>query len=132
MAGWDVFVADLTTGDVRHTDPEGSRQGLPTPFSPPTAPGFAYVSASADGKGDIWLMNPDGSGKERLTERPETWDYFPGLVARRALRRLLLGHASITRRQGSMVAGPWWRSRTKADHPALFSSGARDVFPDWR
>lgn len=125
LAGWDVFVADLTTGDVRPLT-EGGRACRPH-FSPDGAK-IAYVSASADGKGDIWLMNPDGSGKEALTGRPETWDYFPGWSP----DGLFIVFSSGT--EHYPYQGQWSLAvvevATKKASP-LFSSGARDVFPDW-
>jgi Tol biopolymer transport system component len=125
LAGWDVFVADLTTGDARPLTEGG---GACRPHFSPDGTKIAYVSASADGKGDIWLMNLDGKEKKLLTERPETWDYFPGWSPD--------GHfivfSSGTKHYPDQ--GLWSLAivevATKKVSP-LFSSGARDVFPDW-
>jgi Tol biopolymer transport system component len=125
LAGWDVFVADLTTGDARPLT-EGGRACRPH-FSPDGGK-IAYVSSSDDGKGDIWLMNPDGSGKERLAGRPETWDYFPGWSPDGRFVVFSSGDKHYP------YQGQWSLSIVEAATKkvsALFSSGARDVFPDW-
>jgi Tol biopolymer transport system component len=125
LGGWDVFVADLATGDTRPLT-EGGKACRPH-FSPDGAK-IAYVSSSADGKGDIWLMNPDGSGKERLTERPETWDYFPGWSP----DGLFIVFSSGTKHYPDQ--GQWSLAIVEVATKKvslLFSSGARDAFPDW-
>jgi len=125
LRGWDVFVADLTTGETRALT-EGGAACRPR-FSPDGA-AIAYTSASADGKGDIWLMNPDGSGKERLTDLPQTYDYFPAWSP----DRKYIVFSSGTKHYPT--EGVWSLALVKLGTKRiipLFSSGARDVFPDW-
>ena len=126
MAGWDAFVADLGTRKIRALT-EGGRACRPR-FSPDGRK-IVYVSSEADGKGDIWLTNPDGSDKERLTELPETYDYFPawspdGKYAVFASGTKHYPHQGIWSlalvKIGTKLVFPLWKS------------GARDVFPDWR
>lgn len=74
MMGWDVFLFDWERGEI-HDLVKGGKSCRGS-FSK-DGQKIAYVSSEADGKGDIWMMNPDGSGKERLTHRDETFDYYP-------------------------------------------------------
>jgi Tol biopolymer transport system component len=126
MVGWDAFVADLSTGESAPLTEGG---GACRPHFSPDGSRIAYVSAAADGKGDIWLMNPDGSAKERLTERPETWDYFPGWSPDGKYVVFSSGTEHYP------TEGIWSLNLVKVGTKRvipLFASGARDVFPDWR
>ena len=125
LMGWDVAMYDPQTKNVEFLVEGGdscrarfSRDGKK----------LAYVSGSADGKGDIWLMNPNGTDKIRLTERDETYDYFPCWSP-----------------DGRYIA---FNSSTQHDHNGdwqllvievetkktivVFDSPGNDVFPDWR
>jgi len=124
LMGWDVAMYDPQTKNVEFLEEGGkscrarfSRDGKK----------LAFVSSSADGKGDIWLMNPDGTNKTRLTERDETYDYFPSWSP-----------------DGHYIA---FNSSTQHDHNGdwqlyiieietkktilVFDSPGNDVFPDW-
>ena len=125
MVGWDVFMFDLEkkkfwslTEGGKACRPHFSRDGQK----------IAYVSTEADGKGDIWLMNPDGSEKLRITERNETYDYFPSWSA----DGKYIVFCSDT--QHSLDKGHWAlnlvRVSTKTIIPLLKSPG-KDLFPDW-
>jgi Tol biopolymer transport system component len=123
--GWDVYVFErrkkeftaLTEGG-KACRPHFSRDGHR----------IAYVSAEADGNGDIWLMNPNGIGKMRLTERDETADYFPSWSPD---EEYIVFSSSLEHR---IDRGNWSlflvRVKTKEILP-LFDSPGRDVFPDW-
>lgn len=124
--GWDAFVADLTTRKVIALT-EGGKACRPR-FSP-EGEKIVYVSSDADGKGDIWLANPDGSGKERLTELPETYDYYPAWSPDGKYAVFASGTKHYPHQ------GTWSLALVKIGTKRvipLFKSGARDVFPDWR
>ena len=72
--GWDAFVYDLKKREFRALA-DGGKSCRPR-FSKDGGR-IAFVSSKADGKGDIWMINPDGTGSTRLTERDETFDYYP-------------------------------------------------------
>jgi Tol biopolymer transport system component len=123
--GWDVFILDIRENKYRALTEGGiscrarfSKDGRR----------LAYVSSRADGKGDIWSMNPDGSDDIRLTERNETYDYFPAW----APDGEHIVFCSST--QNSPKQGRWslflLKVGTRRVMP-LFSSSARDLFPDW-
>jgi Tol biopolymer transport system component len=126
LLGWDVFAADLARGTVAPLT-EGGKSCRPR-FSR-DGKRIAYVSSAADGKGDIWLMNPDGSGKTRLTERNETVDYFPAWSP----DDKYIVFCSST--EHSPEKGRWSlflvKTATKLVTP-LFSGFERALFPDWR
>jgi Tol biopolymer transport system component len=109
--GWDVALADLNARKAVFIS-EG--QGACRPHFAPDGRTVAYVSHAADGKGDIWLMDPDGANKRRLTERDGTYDYFPGWSP-----------------DGKRIV---FCSNAESQYPyatLLFDSPGRDVFPDW-
>ena len=123
--GWDVFLYDIQAKKYRALAEGGkscrarfSRDGQK----------LAYVSSQADGKGDIWTMNPDGTDKRRLTERDTTYDYFPSWSPDGEH----IVFCSST--QHSPKQGRWslylLKVGTRRVMP-LFSSSARDLFPDW-
>lgn len=123
--GWDVFILDLRDGQYRALTEGG--KSCRARFSK-DGRRLAYVSSRADGKGDIWSMNPDGSGDIRLTERNETYDYFPAW----APDGDHIVFCSST--QNSPKQGRWSLFILKVGTGRimpLFSSSARDLFPDW-
>lgn len=126
LIGWDVFLYDLAAGQWRELV-KGGHSCRPR-FSPDGRK-IIYVSSEADGKGDVWMMNPDGSDKDRLTDRDETYDYFPSwspdgkyvVFCSDSLGRLDRGHWSLY----------LLKVATRRVFP-LFQSGHRDLFPEWR
>jgi Tol biopolymer transport system component len=126
LMGWGVYIHDLSANTTRILTEGG---GACRPHFSPGGNRIAFVSSAADGKGDIWLMNPDDSGQERLTDLPETFDYYPSWSA----DGRFIVFASGTEHYPNQ--GQWSLSivdvATKKIS-SLFSSGARDVYPDWR
>ena len=126
LQGWDAFVYDLGSRTVTQLTRGGS---VCRPHFSPDGRKIAFVSSKADGKGDIWIMNPDGSDQERLTDRPETFDYFPSWSP----DGRTIVFASGT--EHYPYEGTWSLYLVDVATKkvmALFRSGARDVFPDWR
>jgi len=124
--GWDAFLADLQTGEIR---PLSSGGKACRPRFSPDGKRIAYVSSTADHKGDVWLVNPDGSGREQLTDRPDTYDYFPAWSP----DGKWIVFASGTKHYPT--EGTWELALIKPGTKrvvSLFRSGGRDVFPDWR
>jgi Tol biopolymer transport system component len=124
--GWDIFIHDFEAKTTKSLTEGG---GACRPHFSPDGQKIGYVSSEADGKGDIWVMNPDGGVKERLTDLPETYDYFPSWSP----DGKYIVFSSGTKHYP--YQGQWSlnlvKVATKRIIP-LFSSGARDVFPDWR
>jgi len=125
MMGWDVAVYDLSHNQVHFLDEGG--KSCRARFSP-KGDKLAYVSSRADGKGDIWMMNPDGSDKARLTRRDETYDYFPSWSPD---GRFIVFNSSKQHAHDGDWALYVFEVQTGRSS-LLFDSGGSDVFPDWR
>ncbi|MFQ6082898.1 MAG: TolB family protein [Candidatus Aminicenantia bacterium] len=123
--GWDVAMYHLQKKEFKFLT-EGGKACRPH-FSK-DGKKIAYVSSKADGKGDIWLMNPDGSGKIRLTRRDETYDYFPSWSPD---NKFIVFSSSP---KNHKLRGNWAlylvKVKTKRIIPLLDTLG-RDLFPDW-
>ena len=125
--GWDVFVCNLDNKEFSGLV-EGGKSCRPH-FSP-NGDKIAYVSSRADGKGDIWLMNPDGSGQTRLTERDQTYDYYPAWSPDgkyEVFSSNAKGHYAHE--------GDWQLYLVEVATKKvirLLDTPGRDVFPDWR
>jgi len=126
MMGWDVFITNMQEEETKDLTSGGKAC---RPHFSGNGTRIAYVSAEADGKGDIWLMNPDGGAKTRLTERNETSDYFPAWAPN---DEYIVFSSSLEHR---IDRGNWSlylvKVRTKEIFP-LFDSPGRDIFPDWK
>lgn len=124
MFGWDVAVYDLRKNEVKFLDEGG--KSCRSRFSK-DGKKLVYVSTKADKKGEIWVMNPDGGGKTRLTERPETYDYFPCWSPD---SKYIAFNSSY---QGDHN-GDWKLCILEIKSRKiflLFDSQGNDVFPDW-
>jgi Tol biopolymer transport system component len=122
--GWDAAVYDMQKKDMKFLDEGG--KSCRARFSK-DGKKLAYVSSKADGKGDIWIMNPDGTGKTRLTERDETYDYFPAWSPD---NKFVVFNSSKQHDHN----GDWALYVIEVETRKvrlLFDSPGNDVFPDW-
>ena len=123
--GWDVALYDRRTHEVKFLDEGG--KSCRARFSG-DGKKLAYVSSKADGKGDIWMMNADGTDKRRLTERDETFDYFPAWSPD---NRFIVFNSSQQHDHNGDWALYVLELKT-GETRLLFDSPGNDVFPDWR
>lgn len=122
--GWNVYAMTLDKEDDRRlTDGHGACR----PDWSPDGREIAYVSHKSDKKGDIWVMNPDGSEPRQLTFDSEHADYYPAWSP-----------------DGQYIAYAKNEIREKQDNWELYVIGrdgslpvkltnhpANDTFPDW-
>jgi Tol biopolymer transport system component len=122
--GWDVAAYDWSSNQVRFLVEGG--KSCRARFSP-SGQKLAYVSSSADGKGDIWMMDFDGGRQIRLTHRDQTHDYFPDWSPD---GRFLVFNSSRQHDHG----GDWQLYLYDIENKTatlLYDSPGNDIFPDW-
>ncbi|MFQ6037008.1 MAG: TolB family protein [Candidatus Aminicenantales bacterium] len=122
--GWDVAVYSIPERKIFFLDEGG--KSCRARFSK-DGKKLAYVSSKADGKGDIWIMNPDGSGKTRVTDRDDTYDYFPSWSPDG-------NYIVFNSSEQHDHEGDWKILVVEVKSRRLFSvydSPGNDVFPDW-
>jgi len=124
FAGWDVAVFFRNLNKVQFLEEKGkscrgrfSRDGKK----------IAYVNSLSDGKGDIWVMNPDGTSKKRLTFRNETYDYFPSWSPDG--KQIIFCSSLQHEHEGDWALYILDVKTGKAR--LLFDSPGNDIFPDW-
>lgn len=122
--GWDAAVFDLALKKVTFLAAGG--KSCRARFSP-DGKRLAFVSSQADGKGDIWLISPEGGDKTRLILRDDTYDYFPSWSPD---GRFILFNSSLQHDHN----GDWqlylFDLETKTAI-LLFDSPGSDIFADW-
>jgi dipeptidyl aminopeptidase/acylaminoacyl peptidase len=118
-----VYVTDLNkTDDVRITEGHGACR----PDWAPDGSKLAYVSQRDSKKANIWIMNPDGSGKHRLTDDDENYDYYPAWSPD--------GAYVVYAKSPDKDHGNWELYIASADgtqNIRLTNHPAKDKFPDW-
>jgi len=126
LGGWGIFFFDPRDETIRELAKGG---GACRPRFSPDGQKIAYVSSEADGKGDVWIMNADGSAKDRVTARDDTYDYFPSWSPD-GTRIVFCSNA----RDKYADKGDWGLYLVSlADRTVvrLLDTPGRDVFPDW-
>jgi Tol biopolymer transport system component len=125
--GWDVFLAELEGRTVRQMTHGG--KSCRARFSPDGSR-IAYVSSEADGKGDIWVMQTDGSNPRRVTVRDEAYDYFPSWSPDGS--RIVFCSNLKDKYADKGEWGLYVVDLKNGRVTLVFDSAGRDVFPDWR
>jgi len=122
--GWDVALYDMDKNEMRFLDEGGkscrarfSRDGKR----------LAYVTSQADRKGDIWIMNLDGSQKMRMTVTDKTYDYFPSWSPDDKFIAFNSSRQHDHNGDWSLCILDVNTRKTSV----LFDSPGNDVFPDW-
>lgn len=123
--GWDAAMFDMEKKEVKFLDDGG--KSCRARFSK-NGKKLAYVSSKADGKGDIWVMDPDGTEKKRLTVTDETYDYFPAWSPE---DNFIVFNSSHQHDHNGDWALFIIDVKTR-EVRLLFDSPGNDVFPDWR
>ncbi len=122
--GWDVALYDLEKRKSEFLTEGG--KGCRARFSR-DGKKLVYVDSSADGKGDIWIMNHDGSEKTRLTFWDKTYDYFPCFSPDG--KNIAFNSSSQRDHNGD------WKlfifDLQSREARLLFDSPGNDIFPDW-
>ena len=72
--GWRVSIIDV---EGRQERVLANANGDCRPAWSPDGRSIAFVSMRSDGKGDIWVMDPDGGNPRRVTTDPTLYDYHP-------------------------------------------------------
>jgi len=125
--GWDALLYDWKEGKIRELT-KGGKSCRPR-FS---ADGkkIAYVSGEADGKGDIWTINADGSDPRRITRRDDAYDYFPSWSPDGEQIVFCSNYKDHYADKGEWDL--YLVSVSDRTVTLLFASPGRDVFPDWQ
>ena len=121
--GWDVYLMNADGSGVKDLTAKG---GNCRPDWSPDGKRIAFVSDVADGKGDVWTMDPDGGNKMRVTPGDDSYDYNPAWSPD--------GGWIVFETTKSSKRGPWSLAVIPAagGTPVLLTlSGADDRFPDW-
>jgi len=121
--GWNVYVMNLDkTDDNRITDGHGACR----PDWSPDGKKLAYVSGEDTDKSNIWIMNPDGSERRKLTDDDKNYNYYPAWSPD---GRYLVYAKSPDKKHGNwelyLVSTDGNKQVRLTNHPA------KDKFPDW-
>jgi TolB protein len=121
--GWGIYRMNADGSGVKGLATQG---GSCRPDWSADGKRIAYVSHVADGKGDVWTMDPDGGNKVRVTLNSESYDYDPAWSPD--------GRWIVYQSTTDKKRGPWRLHAVPASggEPVLLSpDGVDDRFPDW-
>jgi Tol biopolymer transport system component len=125
--GWDVFLYDWSARRSRQLTEGG--QACRARFSPDGRK-IVFVSHAASRKSDIWTMNLDSGDQQRITERNETYDYFPSWGPDGDWIVFCSNEKDMYADKGDW--GLYLVDVKTKQVSLLFDSPGRDVFPDWQ
>lgn len=124
--GWDIYLADLENNKIINLSENG--QTCRSRFSP-DGRWLVYVSHEADHRGDIFIIQPDGQGKKRLTPRDETYDYFPSWSPDGRFVVFCSNARSMYAHEGDWDLYIVDVATGRVD--LFLATPGRDVFPEW-
>ncbi len=87
---------------------------------------IAFVSNRADGKGDIWIMNADGSKQTRITKDDNFYEYYPAWSPD---DNQIVYSSSIDKKKGNWSL--WIIDLNTNEKWKIYDSVGQDVFPSW-
>lgn len=122
VLGWSVYVLDLETRETRKVV---SGHGACRPRWSRDGNELALVSQQADGKGDIFIVRPDGTELRRVTQTSATYDYFPSWVQEKWI---------VFARTENKKRGPWDLYAVNVlsgEEKRLTQTPFSESFPDW-
>jgi Tol biopolymer transport system component len=124
--GWDIYLANLENNRIINLSENG--QACRSRFSP-DGRWLVYVSHEADHRGEIFIIQPDGQGKRRLTVRPETYDYFPSWSPDGRYVIFCSNARSMYAHEGDWDL--YLVEVATGQVELLLATPGRDVFPEW-
>lgn len=89
-SGHRVYVVDVEGGAPRALSPVGARDS--EPVWSPRGDGLAFT-VTEGGRSDVWIMNPDGGARQRVTPSSGAGGWRPRWVKEKGSR----GHEALTR-----------------------------------
>jgi len=122
--GWGVY---RMNADGSGAVGIATQRGNCRPDWSPDGRRIAYVSPIADGKGDIWTMDPDGGNKVRVTLDSASYEYDPAWSPD---GQWIVYQSTPTDKK----RGPWsiWAIPAAGGKPVRLSpDGVDDRFADW-
>lgn len=120
--GWGVYIMNLDGSSDKRVIGEGACR----PDWSPDGKRIAYVTEKGTKKADIWVMNADGSDRQKLTPDEKNYDYFPAWSPD--------GKYIIYAKSPDKEKGNWELYIMSSDgkkHVRLTDHPSQDKFPDW-